>query len=104
MNGSRSSRRWTPARSRPAGARRWPSCKRSTRTRSRPVMTQDIGNRQEWEAARRSLLEREKELTRASDALAQERMALPWVPVETEYTFDTEDGPKTPAELFDGRS
>jgi predicted dithiol-disulfide oxidoreductase (DUF899 family) len=67
-------------------------------------MTQNIGTRQEWEAARRSLLEREKELTRASDALAQERLALPWVPVETEYTFDTEDGPKTLAELFDGRS
>jgi predicted dithiol-disulfide oxidoreductase (DUF899 family) len=67
-------------------------------------MTQNIGTRQEWEAARRSLLKREKELTRASDALAQERLALPWVPVETEYTFDTEDGPKTLAELFDGRS
>jgi predicted dithiol-disulfide oxidoreductase (DUF899 family) len=67
-------------------------------------MTQNIGTRQEWEAARRSLLEREKELTRASDALAQERLALPWVPVETEYRFDTEDGPKTLAELFDGRS
>jgi predicted dithiol-disulfide oxidoreductase (DUF899 family) len=67
-------------------------------------MTQNIGTRQEWEAARRSLLEREKELTRASDALAQERLALPWVPVETAYTFDTEDGPKTLAELFDGRS
>ena len=67
-------------------------------------MTQNTGTRQEWEAARRALLEREKELTRASDALAQERMALPWVPVETEYTFDTEDGPKTLAELFDGRS
>jgi predicted dithiol-disulfide oxidoreductase (DUF899 family) len=67
-------------------------------------MTQNIGTRQEWEAARRSLLEREKELTRRSDALAQERLALPWVPVETDYTFDTEAGPKTLAELFDGRS
>ncbi len=67
-------------------------------------MTQAIGTRAEWEAARRSLLEREKELTRASDALAQERLALPWVPVETEYTFATENGPKTLAELFDGRS
>jgi predicted dithiol-disulfide oxidoreductase (DUF899 family) len=67
-------------------------------------MTQVIGTRHEWEAARRSLLEREKELTRMSDALAQERMALPWVPVEKEYTFDAEDGVKTLAELFDGRS
>jgi predicted dithiol-disulfide oxidoreductase (DUF899 family) len=67
-------------------------------------MTQSIGTRREWEDARRSLLEREKELTRMSDALAQERLALPWVPVDVEYTFDTEDGPKTLAELFDGRS
>ena len=67
-------------------------------------MTHAIGTRSEWEAARRALLEREKELTRMSDALAQERLALPWVPVETEYTFDTEHGPKTLAELFDGRS
>ena len=67
-------------------------------------MTQAIGTRREWEDARRALLEREKELTRASDALAQERLALPWVPVEVEYTFDTENGPKTLAELFDGRS
>jgi predicted dithiol-disulfide oxidoreductase (DUF899 family) len=63
-----------------------------------------IGTRREWEDARRALLEREKELTRRSDELARERMALPWVPVDVEYTFDTEDGPKTLAELFDGRS
>jgi len=67
-------------------------------------MTHAIGTRQEWEDARRALLEREKELTRMSDAVAQERLALPWVPVEKPYTFDTEDGPKTLAELFDGRS
>ena len=52
----------------------------------------------------RALLEREKELTRLSDELARERQALPWVPVEKEYDFDTEDGRKTLAELFDGRS
>ena len=68
-------------------------------------MTQHtVGTRAEWEDARRALLEREKELTRLSDELARERMALPWVPVETEYTFDTEDGVKTLAELFGGRS
>jgi predicted dithiol-disulfide oxidoreductase (DUF899 family) len=67
-------------------------------------MTQAIGTRREWEDARRALLEREKELTRISDAVTQERLALPWVRVDEEYTFDTEDGPKTLAELFDGRS
>jgi predicted dithiol-disulfide oxidoreductase (DUF899 family) len=67
-------------------------------------MTHPIGTRREWEAARRSLLEREKELTRMGDALASERQALPWVPVEKEYVFDTEHGEKTLAELFGGRS
>ena len=64
-----------------------------------PVVAQD-----EWVAARRELLAREKELTRLSDEMARQRMALPWVRVETEYVFDTEHGPRTLAELFDGRS
>ena len=63
-----------------------------------------VGTREEWLAARNALLEREKELTRRSDDLARERRELPWVRVEKEYTFETEDGPKTLAELFDGRS
>jgi predicted dithiol-disulfide oxidoreductase (DUF899 family) len=63
-----------------------------------------VGTREEWLAARVALLEREKALTRESDELARERQALPWVPVEKEYTFETEDGQKTLAELFDGRS
>jgi predicted dithiol-disulfide oxidoreductase (DUF899 family) len=63
-----------------------------------------IGTREEWLAARTALLEREKELTRRGDELARERQALPWVPVEKEYTFETDDGPKTLPELFDGRS
>jgi predicted dithiol-disulfide oxidoreductase (DUF899 family) len=62
------------------------------------------GTRHEWEAARRALLEREKELTRMGDELAVERAALPWVPVEAEYTFDTEEGTKTLAELFGSNS
>jgi predicted dithiol-disulfide oxidoreductase (DUF899 family) len=66
--------------------------------------TPTIGTREEWLAARRALLQREKELTRQSDALARERLALPWVPVTTEYVFDTEHGPRTLAELFDGNS
>jgi predicted dithiol-disulfide oxidoreductase (DUF899 family) len=59
---------------------------------------------QEWEAAREALLQREKEHTRVADELARQRRALPWVAVEKQYRFDTEDGPATLAELFDGRS
>ena len=63
-----------------------------------------VGTYEEWLAARRELLVREKELTRLGDELAAPRMALPWVRVDKEYVFDTEDGPRTLAELFDGRS
>ena len=63
-----------------------------------------IGTREEYDAAREELLQREKELTRASDELARVRRELPWVPIETEYSFDTSEGTKTLAELFDGRS
>jgi predicted dithiol-disulfide oxidoreductase (DUF899 family) len=68
-------------------------------------MTQrKIGTREEWLAARTALLEREKELTRRSDELARERRELPWVAVEKEYSFETDEGTKTLAELFGGRS
>jgi predicted dithiol-disulfide oxidoreductase (DUF899 family) len=60
--------------------------------------------RKEWLAARADLLTREKELTRMSDELAQQRQELPWVLVEKEYTLQAADGPKTLAQLFDGRS
>jgi predicted dithiol-disulfide oxidoreductase (DUF899 family) len=63
-----------------------------------------IGTRDEWRAASAELLEREKELTRMSDVLAEQRRDLPWVPVEQDYVLQTENGPKTLAELFDGRS
>jgi predicted dithiol-disulfide oxidoreductase (DUF899 family) len=63
-----------------------------------------IGTREEWLAARAVLLEREKEHTRLGDELARERQELPWLPIEKEYTFQTADGRKTLAELFDGRS
>ena len=62
------------------------------------------GTPEEWLAARRELLEKEKDLTHRKDALARERRGLPWVPMEKEYAFDTVDGQKTLAELFDGRS
>jgi predicted dithiol-disulfide oxidoreductase (DUF899 family) len=63
-----------------------------------------VGTREEWLEARNALLEREKELTRRNDELARERLELPWVPVEKEYAFETDEGTKTLAELFDGRS
>ena len=63
-----------------------------------------IGTREEWFASSADLLEREKELTRMGDALARQRRELPWVPVEKEYTLQTEDGARTLAQLFDGRS
>src|SRR5436189_5123987 len=63
-----------------------------------------IGTREEWTAAREALLVREKEHTRLADELARQRRELPWVPLEKEYRFDTEDGTRRLAELFDGRS
>jgi predicted dithiol-disulfide oxidoreductase (DUF899 family) len=63
-----------------------------------------VGTREEWQEARDALLEREKELTRRNDELARERLELPWVPIEKDYSFQTEEGTKTLAELFDGRS
>jgi len=62
------------------------------------------GTREEWLAARNALLSKEKDLTRRSDQLAAERRDLPWVPIGKEYSFATDDGAKTLAELFDGRS
>jgi predicted dithiol-disulfide oxidoreductase (DUF899 family) len=67
-------------------------------------MTHKVGTREEWEAARKALHEREQELGKLDEELAKQRLELPWVRVDKEYTFDTEEGPKTLAELFDGRS
>ncbi len=64
----------------------------------------EIGTRAEWLAARERLLVREKEHSRLGDELAQRRRELPWVPVEKDYRFDTDEGEKSLAELFDGRS
>jgi predicted dithiol-disulfide oxidoreductase (DUF899 family) len=63
-----------------------------------------IGTQDEWQAARDELLKAEKELTRRSDELAAKRRRLPWVPVENDYQFETEQGTKSLADLFDGRS
>src|SRR5690348_17836931 len=64
----------------------------------------DVVTNEEWEAARQELLAREKAHTREADELARVRRELPWVAIEKNYEFDTEDGTKTLAELFDGRS
>jgi predicted dithiol-disulfide oxidoreductase (DUF899 family) len=65
---------------------------------------QRIGTQEEWQAERDELLKEEKELTRRGDELTRRRRELPWVPVETDYRFEAEDGAKGLAELFDGRS
>ncbi len=64
----------------------------------------EVVSREEWAAAREELLQREKEHTRMGDELARERRELPWLRVEKEYRFDTDDGTRTLTELFDGRS
>ncbi|MBI3245221.1 MAG: thioredoxin family protein [Deltaproteobacteria bacterium] len=63
-----------------------------------------IVTRDEWLVARKALLAKEKEATRARDALSAERRTLPWVKVEKNYVFDTPNGRKTLADLFGGRS
>jgi predicted dithiol-disulfide oxidoreductase (DUF899 family) len=63
-----------------------------------------IGTPEEHLRARLELLEAEKELTRRGDEVARRRRALPWVPVDKEYVFDTDEGEKTLPELFGGRS
>ncbi|RQY14788.1 DUF899 domain-containing protein [Burkholderia stagnalis] len=68
------------------------------------MTTHLTGTRDEWLAARRTLLDAEKALTRQGDELARQRQALPWVRVDKTYRFDTEGGPATLADLFGGRS
>jgi predicted dithiol-disulfide oxidoreductase (DUF899 family) len=69
-------------------------------------MTTDhkIVGREDWEAAREELLQREKEHTRMADELARQRRELPWVAIEKEYQFDADGGTLSLAELFEGRS
>ncbi|HTU78302.1 MAG TPA: DUF899 domain-containing protein [Solirubrobacteraceae bacterium] len=68
------------------------------------MIAHTTGTRQEWLAASAELLAREKEHTRLGDELARRRRELPWVRFEKEYRLETEEGPRTLAELFDGRS
>jgi predicted dithiol-disulfide oxidoreductase (DUF899 family) len=67
-------------------------------------MEHQIVSRDEWIAARKALLAKEKALTHQLDELNAERQRLPWVRIDKEYTFDTPEGRKTLADLFDGRS
>ena len=71
---------------------------------SKTMTNHRIGTRQEWLTAREKLLAREKEHTRLGDEIARQRRELPWVRVGKEYRFDTDDGTRTLAQLFDGRS
>ena len=68
------------------------------------MATHTIGTREQWLAARRELLEAEKELTRRSDEVARHRQALPWVRIDKGYRFDTEAGRASLADLFKSRS
>ncbi len=68
------------------------------------MTTHMTGTREEWLASRLELLQEEKELTRRSDELARRRQALPWVRIDKEYRFETDDGSASLADLFRGRS
>ena len=63
-----------------------------------------VGTREEWQAAREELAKLEAEHAALSAKVTEKRRELPWVPVEKDYEFDTEDGRKALAGLFDGRS
>jgi predicted dithiol-disulfide oxidoreductase (DUF899 family) len=67
------------------------------------MKTAPIVSEQEWEQAREALLVKEKEVTRAQDALAAERRRMPWVAVDKEYVFDGPDGKVSLLDLFSGR-
>ena len=67
------------------------------------ITNHSIVSHEQWVTERRKLLAREKELTRLRDQVAQERRSLPWVRIDKVYTFDTPEGARTLADLFEGR-
>src|SRR6266481_5156744 len=77
---------------------------RRSRTGGDEMTEHKIGTREEWQVARDELAKLEAEQAERNETIKRKRLELPWVPVEKEYEFDTEDGKKTLAELFDGRS
>ncbi|MGI9425470.1 MAG: DUF899 domain-containing protein [Hyphomicrobiaceae bacterium] len=68
------------------------------------MVDQAVVDQEQWLQARKALLAKEKAFTKARDELTRERQALPWVRITKDYMFDGDDGPKSLAELFDGRS
>jgi len=88
-----------------------PSNQPKTQNKERNVMTETqtntnhkIVSREEWFTARKQLLEEEKDLTRRSDEVARRRQELPWVRIEKQYPFETDEGKASLADLFRGRS
>src|SRR5438045_57614 len=75
----------------------------STQTITSEMKGPKVVSAKEWEAARQKLLAKEKELTRARDALAAERRRMPWLAVEKEYKFEGPKGKASLLDLFDGR-
>ena len=75
----------------------------NTATSGASAVNHPVVPRDRWVAERKTLLAREKELTRLRDQIARERRALPWARVEKSYVFDTTEGQRTLAELFEGR-
>jgi predicted dithiol-disulfide oxidoreductase (DUF899 family) len=71
---------------------------------TKSITKHKVGTRQEWLTARLELLDAEKELTRRSDELARWRQELPWVHIDKEYRFETDEGNASLADLFKGRS
>ena len=68
------------------------------------MTTHQTGTREQWLAARLDLLEAEKEQTRRSDEVARRRQELPWVRIDKDYHFETDEGTASLADLFGGRS
>src|SRR5205823_1150397 len=68
------------------------------------MSTHRIATREQWRAERLDLLEAEKDLTHRSDELARRRQELPWVKIDKDYRFDTDEGSASLADLFKGRS
>src|SRR4030095_16810774 len=83
-------------------ARGAPLIRKDDLDRKGEMMTDhEVVSREEWAPPREKLLAREKEHPRLGDELARQRRELPWVRVEKEYHFDTDDGEKTLADLFE---
>src|SRR5438270_11247965 len=78
---------------------------KDTRRKERRAMTKHMtGTRKEWLASRLELLEAEKDLTRRSDDLARRRQELPWIRIDKDYFFDTDEGKASLPDLFQRRS